>query len=68
MNYTFNPEATIEITQEAIQFNDIILSDSQGLTKTRLMGSIDHSYFKDYRLNLAIDTGDEPSLMLNTLL
>ena len=66
MNYTFNPEATIEITQEAIQFNDIILSDSQGLTKTRLMGSIDHSYFKDYRLNLAIDTGDEPSLMLNT--
>jgi len=66
MSYTFNPEATIEITEEAIEFKDIILSDSQGLTKTRLMGSIDHSYFKDYRLNLAIDTGDEPSLMLNT--
>ncbi len=66
MDYTFNPEATIEITQQAIQFNDIILSDSQGLTKTRLLGSIDHSYFKDYSLNLAIDTGDEPSLMLNT--
>ncbi len=66
MDYSFNPEATIDITEQAIQFNDIILSDSQGLTKTRLMGSIDHSYFKDYRLNLAIDTGDEPSLMLNT--
>ena len=66
MDYTFNPEATVEITQEAIQFNDIILSDSQGLTKTRLMGTIDHSYFKDYSLDLAIDTGDEPSLMLNT--
>ena len=66
MDYTFNPEVTVEITQEAIQFNDIILSDSQGLTKTRLMGSIDHSYFKDYSLDLAIDTGDEPSLMLNT--
>ena len=66
MDYTFNPEATIEITQEAIQFNDITLSDSQGLTKTRLMGTIDHSYFKDYSLDLAIDTGDEPSLMLNT--
>lgn len=66
MNYTFNPEATIEITEEAIEFKDIILSDSQGITKTRLMGSIDHSYFKDYHLNLAIDTGDEPSLMLNT--
>jgi len=66
MSYTFNPEATIEITEEAIEFKDIILSDSQGITKTRLMGSIDHSYFKDYRLNLAIDTGDEPSLMLNT--
>jgi len=66
MDYTFNPEATVEITQEAIQFNDIILSDSQGLTKTRLTGTIDHSYFKDYSLDLAIDTGDEPSLMLNT--
>ena len=66
MDYKFNPEATVEITQEAIQFNDIILSDSQGLTKTRLMGTIDHSYFKDYSLDLAIDTGDEPSLMLNT--
>jgi len=66
MDYAFNPEATIDITEQAIQFNDIILSDSQGLTKTRLMGSIDHSYFKDYSLNLAIDTGDEPSLMLNT--
>ena len=66
MDYTFNPEATVEITQQAIQFNDVILSDSEGLTKTRLVGTIDHSYFKDYRLNLAIDTGDEPSLMLNT--
>jgi hypothetical protein len=66
MDYTFNPEATIEITQQAIQFNDIILSDSEGITKTRLTGAIDHRYFKDYSLDLAIDTGDEPSLMLNT--
>jgi len=66
MDYVFDPEATIEITERAIRFNDFILNDSQGITKTRLLGAINHSYFNDYRLDLAIETGDEPSLMLNT--
>jgi len=49
MDYVFDPEATIEITERAIRFNDFILNDSQGITKTRLLGAINHSYFNDYR-------------------
>lgn len=66
MNYDFNPEAFIEITEERIRFNNFILNDPRVLSKTQLTGAIHHRYFKDYLLDLIIDTGDEPSLVLNT--
>ena len=65
-SYTLNPSATIDLTQNGFIFTDVALIDIEAATTTQLKGAIFHDFFTNWNLGLSIDTGQQPSLILNT--
>ncbi|RYJ42500.1 DUF490 domain containing protein [Flavobacterium beibuense] len=63
-DYNFEQDATIDITEEKLIFRDMVLTDTKYKTNGMLSGHIDHHYFKDWRLSLAIES--QNMLVLDT--
>ena len=57
LNVPYSLSEVIQIKPDKFDFDNIVLYDSLG-NKAYLNGSIDHNYFKDIRLNLAISMDD----------
>ncbi|MEJ2162419.1 MAG: translocation/assembly module TamB [Robiginitalea sp.] len=66
VNYDLSPNATVRLFGQTFEFKDIGLSDTQFGTRAALDGTISHSEFADWRLDLDVSTQDSRFLILNT--
>ena len=55
-NYDFNGTARVSLSDQDFRFNSVALNDTKYNTKGTLSGTISHQYFRDWELDLAIDT------------
>ncbi len=63
-NYDFEQNAVIDLTEEIIFFRNIELKDRVYGTKARLNGSVQHKVFKDWALDLKLES--DKILVLDT--
>ncbi|WP_445227741.1 translocation/assembly module TamB domain-containing protein [Croceitalea sp. MTPC6] len=66
VNYDFAPRSRIILSGSSFNFDDIELTDIAERTNATLDGSISHTGFDDWMLNLNLDTNDNRFLILNT--
>ena len=66
VDYAFGTNATVNLYDQTFDFQNINLSDVDYNTRSVLNGTIKHSYFQDWTLDLDVDTNDERFLILNT--
>lgn len=62
----FEKEATVDLFGQTFQFNDITLTDTEFNTQALFNGSITHTAFSDWYLDLRLDTRGNRFLALNT--
>ncbi|MGQ3088383.1 translocation/assembly module TamB domain-containing protein, partial [Flavobacterium sp.] len=55
-DYNFEQNAVIDMTEEIIFFRNIELTDTRYDTKARLNGSVQHKVFKDWALDLKMES------------
>ncbi|MEL1243023.1 translocation/assembly module TamB domain-containing protein [Flavobacterium sp. DGU11] len=63
-DYNFEQNAVVDITEETIFFRNVELTDTKYKTKGRLNGSVQHKVFKDWALDLKIES--DRMLVLDT--
>lgn len=63
-DYNFEHNAVVDLTEEEIHFRNIELTDTEFDTKGRLDGTVTHKMFKDWGLDLRIESNR--LLVLNT--
>jgi len=66
VDYSFAPNSRVRLTDQTFDFEQIALSDVDENTKAVIDGTIKHSYFKDWVLDLNVDTNNDRLLILNT--
>ena len=66
VNYDFSPNTKIALKDQSYLFKDIELTDQAFKTKAILSGSIAHSSFSNWELDLSVDTQSEPFNILHT--
>ena len=66
VNYDFNPNAAVKLSGQTFEFQNIGLTDTAFKTRASLGGTISHSGFTDWRLDLDVGTRDDRFLILNT--
>ena len=66
VDYSFAPKSRVQLSNQTFDFDNIALTDVAKNTKANLDGTITHSYFTDWVLNLNVDTKDNRFLILNT--
>ena len=66
VDYSFGANAQLRLYDQTFYFKNIELTDITMNTKASLNGTISHRYFKDWNLDLDIDTGNDRFLILNT--
>jgi len=66
VDYGFAPNSRVRLTDQTFDFEQIALTDVDEKTKATIDGTIKHSYFKNWLLDLNIDTNDDRLLILNT--
>jgi len=66
VDYSFAPNSKVHLSNQMFSFDEIALTDIAHNTHASLDGTINHSYFKNWVLNLNVDTKNEPFLILNT--
>ncbi len=66
VDYAFAPRSRVVLSNQTFDFEDIALTDVAEGSKAILAGTITHSYFTDWVLNLNVDTRSDPFLILNT--
>ncbi|WP_238389939.1 translocation/assembly module TamB domain-containing protein [Arenibacter aquaticus] len=64
--YSFAPYSRVRLTGQSFNFQEIKLTDIAMNTKATLDGSITHSFFRDWSLDLDVDTNNDRFLILNT--
>ena len=66
VDYAFAPNAAVRLYDHTFDFQNIGLTDVAMKTKANLKGTIKHDGFKDWRLDLNVDTNNDRFLILNT--
>jgi hypothetical protein len=66
VDYDFGMRSKVLLGDQTFNFQNIALTDVAKGTKANLDGTISHSYFKDWVLNLNVDTKNDRFLILNT--
>lgn len=66
VNYNFSNNAKIELNKQQFIFKDITLVDQVFNTNAVLSGTIDHKAFKEWKLDLNVNTQNNRFLILNT--
>jgi len=66
VDYDFGMRSKVLLANQTFNFQNIALTDVAIGTKANLDGTISHSYFKDWVLNLNVDTKNDRFLILNT--
>lgn len=66
VDYDFAANSKVELLNQTFDFQQIRLTDVAMNTKATLDGTITHKAFKDWRLDLDVDTNDDRFLILNT--
>ncbi len=66
VNYDFGSFSRVRLYDQTFDFENIILQDIAENTKATLNGTIQHTAFDDWRLDLDVDTNNERFLILNT--
>ncbi|WP_233131762.1 translocation/assembly module TamB domain-containing protein [Robiginitalea sediminis] len=66
VNYDFAPNSTIRLQDQTFDFQSIRLTDVDEGTRAVLDGTISHTAFDDWLLNLNVDTEGDRLLILNT--
>ncbi len=66
VDVTLAEQATINLFKQTFQFDQIQITDTQYNTTAELLGEISHQNFKNWYLNLNINTNNNKFLILNT--
>ncbi len=66
VDYSFAPNSRVNLRNQSFEFVNIDFTDVVYNTKANLDGTITHSFFEDWTLNLNIDTNANRLLILNT--
>lgn len=66
VDYSFAPRSRVLLSDQTFDFENIALQDIAKGTKANLDGTISHSYFDDWVLDLNVDTNNDRFLILNT--
>ncbi|MFD0798542.1 translocation/assembly module TamB domain-containing protein [Maribacter chungangensis] len=66
VDYDFGMRSKVLLANQTFNFQNIALTDVAKGTKANLDGTIGHSYFKNWVLNLNVDTKNDRFLILNT--
>nr|WP_243834498.1 translocation/assembly module TamB domain-containing protein [Maribacter caenipelagi] len=66
VDYGFAPRSRVVLRDQTFDFENIALEDVAKGTRANLDGTISHSFFKDWVLDLNVDTKNDKFLILNT--
>ena len=66
VDYNFAQNSKVNLTNQTFYFDQIKLTDADKKTKATLDGTISHSFFKNWLLDLNVDTNNNRLLILNT--
>ncbi|MEN8788332.1 MAG: translocation/assembly module TamB domain-containing protein [Flavobacteriaceae bacterium] len=66
VDYDFRSAATVKLYDQTFEFQDIGLNDITANTRATLNGTIKHNFFRDWTLDLNIDTNNERFMILDT--
>ncbi|MFS4457179.1 translocation/assembly module TamB domain-containing protein [Maribacter sp. 2304DJ31-5] len=66
VDYSFAPRSRVLLSKQKFDFQNIALTDVDKNTHATLDGTITHSYFDNWVLNLDVDTNNDRFLILNT--
>ncbi len=66
VDYGFGLRSRVRLSDQTFNFENIALTDVAKGTKASLDGTISHSYFENWVLNLNVDTNNNRFLILNT--
>ena len=66
VDYSFAPRSRVVLSNQTFDFENIALEDVHKGTRANLDGTISHSFFDNWILDLNVDTQDQPFLILNT--
>ncbi|PIE99816.1 MAG: DUF490 domain-containing protein [Maribacter sp.] len=66
VDYGFAPNSRVRLSKQSFNFEQIKITDVARKTKATLDGSITHSFFRDWALDLNVDTNNGPFLILDT--
>lgn len=66
VNYAFGPNSVVRLYDQTFDFESISLSDVVFGTSAILDGTIQHNAFRDWALDLNVDTRNDRFLILNT--
>lgn len=66
VDYEFAPRSRVVLSNQTFDFENIALKDVAKGTTANLDGTITHSFFKDWVLDLNVDTKNDRFLILNT--
>jgi hypothetical protein len=66
VDYSFAPRSRVVLSDQTFNFENIALADVAKGTRANLDGTISHSFFDNWVLDLKVDTQDQPFLILNT--
>ena len=66
VDYSFAPNSRVNLYGQTFDFENIQVTDVDKKTKANLDGTISHTFFKDWLLDLNVDTNNNRFLILNT--
>ncbi len=66
VDYRFAPNSRVNLHDQTFGFDNIQITDVAKKTKATLDGTISHSFFDNWVLDLNVDTHDDRLLILNT--
>lgn len=66
VDYAFAPNSRVRLSSQTFDFEEIALTDVDKNTKATIDGTISHTDFKDWILDLNVDTKNDRLLILNT--
>ncbi|HEA22600.1 MAG TPA: translocation/assembly module TamB [Pricia antarctica] len=66
VDYSFGPESRVNLYDQTFDFENVLVTDVAKKTQASLNGTISHSFFKDWVLDLNVDTNGNRFLILNT--
>ena len=66
VDYDFNQFSRVRLENQSFNFDNLILTDVATNTRATLNGSITHSFFDDWELDLNLNTNNQRFMVLNT--